>query len=236
MSLLLGQFLISGCAHFMPPEGYETAAAAPVGGSCEGSAVVEDAEDGDGQIATHEGRGGYTYTYTDESGSRVSPTGEFEVASGGVNEQGFALRMHGELTGDQDVYAGMGFGFLDTERPYDASKYVGIAFVARRAEGSSGWVRLKVPDASTSPEGGICSECYNDFGVDFELTDQWVRYVVDFADLKQERGWGEPRAAAIDTSALYGVQWEVSSPGESFDIWVDDVTFVGCPGHDWEES
>ena len=27
---------------------------------------------------------------------------------------------------------------------------------------------------------------------------------------------------------LYGLQWQVNKPGASFDIWVDDVEFIGC--------
>mgnify|MGYP007023004143 CR=1 FL=1 len=38
--------------------------------------------------------------------------------------------------------------------------------------------------------------------MDYEVTEEWVRYVVDFADLKQEQGWGSPRPETLSASAL----------------------------------
>jgi hypothetical protein len=28
---------------------------------------------------------------------------------------------------------------------------------------------------------------------------------------------------------MYGVQWQVNTPGAEYDIWIDDVQFTGCP-------
>jgi len=221
----------AGCAQFKPPAGYTSPSATQGGAlSCADARHLEDADDGDSQIFSHEGRGGYLYTFADAEGSTISPsTSAFEVSPGGVEGSGNALRMHGTVaeTGG-DVYAGMGFGLTPATGAYDASRYRGLEFVAKRAPESSAFLRLKLPDGNTTPKAGACEECYNDFGVDFEVTEEWVRYVVDFADLKQEQGWGSPRPESVATDALYGIQWQVLTAGAPFDIWVDDIAFLGC--------
>ena len=218
---------LSACAYFQP-----TVHVKPdtTGMGCEDLAKIEDAEDGDTQILTREGRGGYLYTFVDEQGSQIHPSsqGDFQVEPGGVDETGHAIHVSGTLVSGGDVYAGVGFSFAANDAPYDASRYRGLSFVARRAGGSTGFVRLSLPDVNTSPQGGVCEECYNDFGVDFEVPAEWTRFVVDFADLTQQHGWGRPRPPAVDSTRLMGMQWQASSPGESFDLWLDDIQFVGC--------
>jgi endoglucanase len=123
----------------------------------------------------------------------------------------------------------MGVNFIDPKAPYDASKYAGIAFWAKRGENSTPKVRLKVPDSNTDPDGGVCTECFNDFGADLTLTEQWKKYTVPFAAMKQMEGWGSPAPSSIDKSKLFGLQWQVVAQGVSYDVWVDDVQFTGCP-------
>ncbi len=85
-----------------------------------------------------------------------------------------------------------------------------------------------MPDASTDPAGGVCTECYNDFGLPLQVTEEWTRFEVQFADLVQETGWGAPRPEAIDAAKLYGVQWQTAIAGASVDVEIDEVTFLGC--------
>ena len=230
IGLLLVSWSCSGCSQFKPPTGYTAPSATQDTVSCEEGRHVDDADDGDSQILGHQGRGGYLYSFVDEHGSTVQPsTSEFVVSPGGVEGQGNAMRIHGALTdAGEDVYAGMGFGLTPSTSAYDASQYRGLEFVAKRGPDSSGFVRLKLPDVNTTPEAGKCEECYNDFGVDFEVTEEWVRYVVDFSDLKQEQGWGSPRPENVDATTLFGIQWQVVTKGAPFDIWVDDIAFLGC--------
>lgn len=202
-------------------------------GGCTRLAVIEDAEDNDHRIIDHDGRGGYMYTFLDEAGSTVEPTagrlgGTFAQAEGGANGSMYAARFHGTLGGGSVVFAGYGLNFVDPKGPYDASAYEGVSFFARRSADSVGTLRLKVPDASTDPEGGVCSECFNDFGADVELTEQWQQYVFPFEQLGQMPGWGVPRPGSIDASKIYGLQFQVTSAGASFDVWVDDISFYGC--------
>lgn len=219
--------LALGCSQFKPPSG---SAGAPPSEpqSCVQAALIEDAEDGDDRTLTRNGRGGYLYTYMDDHGTRIAPTGDFTPAKGGAGGSKYAMRMQGALGDAAEVYAGMGFSFLEPKGTYDASGYTGIAFSAKRAPGSAAAIRVKLPDGNTDPDGGACTECYNDFGIDVQLTEEWTRYEVSFADLKQQVGWGDPRPPAIDASKLYGVQIQVSQRAAAFDVWVDDIEFLGC--------
>lgn len=202
-------------------------------GGCTREAVVEDAEDNDHRTLPHQDRGGYMYTFVDEAGSSVEPTagrlgGTFAQAEGGANGSMYAAHFHGRLSGGSVVFAGYGLNFVDPKGPYDASAYDGVAFFARRGSDSTTSLRLKVPDANTDPDGGVCSECFNDFGADIELQPEWTQYVFSFQQMSQMTGWGEPRPGSIDASKLYGLQFQVTSPGASFDVWVDDISFYGC--------
>jgi hypothetical protein len=200
--------------------------------ACETRALIEDAEDADDQVALKEGRRGYWYTFKDETGqTEISPREDkFMAESGGVEGSSYAIRMHGKLAKGGEVYAGVGFDFLEPRRPYDAARYSGISFLAKKAPSSIAMVRLKMPDANTDPDGKKCTDCYNDFGVTFELTDEWTRYTVKFDQLKQEQGWGEPRPQAVGANELFGLQWQVNTPDGEFDVWIDDVRFEGACG------
>lgn len=155
---------------------------------------------------------GDPYTYADELGSKVSGEG---------------LHVVGTLVAGES-FAGVALGFSDAGPPLDASRYHGIVFAAKRSAGSLAHARLKVPDVNTDPAGGVCTDCYNDFGLPFQITEEWTRYEVRFEDLVQEAGWGAPRPEAVERSKLYGVQWQVAAAGGDFELWIDDVGFLGC--------
>lgn len=201
---------------------------------CLVEAVVVDGEDNNHQVHANGQRNGYIYTFTDDLGTEVTPVagskgGTFAMTEGGANGSLYALRFSGRVATGEVVYAGVGINFVDPKASYDASSYSGIAFYARHGEGSVQSLRLKVPDANTDPAGEVCSECFNDFGATLTLTPRWKRYAFAFGDLGQLPGWGAPRPSAVKASALYGVQLQVDAAGGDYDIWVDDVTFVGCP-------
>ncbi len=208
-----------------PKEGAEAVAA------CGQDGLIDDCEDQNNQVVVHQGRSGYWYTYVDEAGSTVTPTagaqgGTFVMSEGGVNGSGYAARMNGKVGSGGTVYVGMGMNFVDPKDAYDASKYGGIKFYAKKGAGS-GRIRIKIPDGDTEPDGGKCQECFNDFGADVELTEAWTEYVLPFYLAKQEDGWGDTFNKILPNS-LYGIQWQTNTPGANFDIWVDDIAFVGC--------
>ena len=200
----------------------------PADPKCGPDAIIEDAENGDDQIVVVEGRSGYIYTFVDEKGTTIEPGSDsFQPGWPGAHKSRSALHIKGKLaTGE--AYAGVGFAMTEPMKPYDISKYKGVSFLAKVGEGSTTSMRFKIPDVNTDPAGGKCSECFNDFGVDFAASTEWTRYTVMFSDLKQGDGWGNPNPPALTTTAVYGMQWQTDAGGKDYDIWVDDVSFVGC--------
>ncbi len=207
----------------------------PEGSPCPASALIDDGEDNNNQVIVQDGRSGYWYTFVDHVGSTISPAagetgGIFSFSPGGANGSGFAARMSGSISKASIVYAGMGCNMSDPKGEYDASKYGGLSFWAKKGPGTTPKVRVKVPDVATDPDGKICSACFNDFGMDLKLTEEWTKYILLFDALKQERGWGAPHPRGIDKSKLMAVQYQVNEKGQSYDVWIDDLGFTGCGG------
>jgi endoglucanase len=193
--------------------------------------AIDDCEDNNNQVKMQGGRNGYWYTFADKYGTTISPPAhsKYLMSPGGSRDSKYGARMIGKVSKDGDpVYGGMGFSFTDPKGPYDASQYTGISFWAKVGPGSTKTVRLKVPDVNTDPDGKVCKECFNDFGADLTLTDQWKKYTIPFAAMKQMKDWGDPTPAAVNKSKLYGVQFQVNDSGANYDIWVDDLQFTGC--------
>jgi len=203
---------------------------------CGPDAVIDDGEDGNNQVIQQDGRAGYWYTAVDPDGTTIEPQagalgGTFTMREGGSNGSGFAACMKGFVPETSAKPSGLiGFNFTDPKEAYDASKYGGIAFWAKKAPDTVGKVRMKIPDEDTDPQGGVCQECFNDFGMDLELTDNWTEYVIMWPDATQMPSWGNPRPPAILPDKLYGVQWQFGTRNQNFDMCFDDIAFVGCGG------
>lgn len=203
------------------------------GAPCGPQALIEDGEDNNNQVIVQDGRAGYIYTYMDPEGTTISPKagsegGIFEMSPGGFNSA-YAMRMHGTVANAKIVYAGMGLNMTDPKDTYDATRYKGISFYAKRGPGATNTVRVKLPDVNTDPDGGTCGNCYNDFGLDIKLTDEWQQYTIPFSKLKQEQGWGSPRPGSVAVDRLFALQFQVKKPGP-YDVWVDNMAFTGCAG------
>jgi len=193
---------------------------------------VDDLEDNNNQVLIQKGRNGYWYTFVDKAGTTITPPsqGTFLVSAGGAGGSQHAAHMMGKMAGSgAPLFAGMGFSFTDPKAAYDATAFTGVSFFAKVGAGSTANVRLKVPDVNTDPAGKVCTECFNDFGADLTLSGEWKRYTIPFATMKQMEGWGAPHPANIDKSKLYGLQWQVTETGVSYDIWVDNIQLTGCP-------
>jgi endoglucanase len=203
--------------------------------TCGAEGLIDDGEDGNNQTKPAGDRGGYWYTFTDGkgTGTTVWPEpgrqgGAFAMSRGGVNGSKFAANAKGRVGTGEVVFGALGLNFVDPEGLYDASKYKGIAFWAKKGPGSYAKVRLNVPDVSTQDAGGVCTDCFNYFGADLVLSESWQQFVFTWRQLKQQRGWGAPRPHAIKPAKLFSLQWQVSQPDASFDLWIDDVEFIGC--------
>jgi hypothetical protein len=208
-------------------------AGAALGGGfkeCGADAMIDDGEDGNNQNLPNENRGGYWYTFRDKKGTTIDPAagedgGTFAMSEGGHGSQ-FSARYHGKIGTGAPLFGGMGMNFVDPKAMYDASKYAGISFWAKKGENSTGKVRLKVPDVSTDPEGGVCQECFNDFGGDLNLTTDWKQYIFPWKTMKQMPGWGSPRKPHITPSKVFGIQFQVNVPSANYDIYIDDLKFI----------
>lgn len=193
---------------------------------CGADGAIEDGEDGDARVLVRGRRGGYWFSFVDSEGSVIDPpSGPFEMGAPGHAGSRHAARMRGHMAeSGKSIYAGIGFQFTDPSGPYDASKYTGVSFWAK----GPGRVRLEIPDVHTAPAGGICSDCYNDFGVVLALEPEWHEYTLRFEELSQRPNWGDP-FPGLQADQVYGMEWEFGAAGRDFDISIDDVAFV-CEG------
>jgi endoglucanase len=201
--------------------------------SCGEDGLIDDGEDGNNQTKPTGGRGGYWYTFKDPTSpeTKVTPEagsegGSFAMTPGGANGSKFAANAKGHVGHGQVVFAAVGMNFVDPMALYDASAYKGISFWAKKGPDSYAKVRLKVPDVSTHEAGGVCTECFNDFGADLTLTDSWQHFVIPWRKMRQMPDWGSPRPHMVKPAKLFGIQWQVNQPGADFDIWIDDVEFL----------
>jgi endoglucanase len=196
---------------------------------CGPDGLIDDFEDGNSRSAMIGGRGGYWYAYVDKQGSTITPSGTFESEEGGRDASKYVAEMKGKLAGSSIVYAGIGMDFTSPKVAYDASKYEGITFFAKRAPNTMSKLTVKLPDIDTDPDGKVCTECYNDFNYTIDVGEQWQRYVLVFRDLRQEGAWGAPRKPHIDPHKLFAIHWEAKTSGGDYDFFIDDIAFV-CGG------
>jgi endoglucanase len=198
---------------------------------CGPDGLIDDCEDNDNQVANVASRAGYWYVFVDEAGTTVDPPagGSYTMTEGGANGSGYAACVKGKISENgSPLHAGVGFNWVEPKAEYDAAKYGGIAFWAKSAPGKYNQIRVKIPDLNTDPQGGVCEECYNDFGMDIELSETWTEYVVTWEAAKQMPYWGKPKPPKIDATKLYGFQVQVNKAGQEFDLCIDDITFIGC--------
>lgn len=193
--------------------------------------VIEDGEDNNNQVMVKDGRNGYMYTYGDSNGSTMSPEANstFAQTPGGAQGSAYAACVKGKIAMAGTAYAGIGMDLSDPKKAMDLSKYDGLSFRARRGADSSTLIRVKVPDAATAPEGNICTDkCYNDFGVDMHLSEEWQLFYLPFAELKQMSGWGAPRPPTVDSAKIFGVQFQAQQKDQPFELCIDDLSVIDC--------
>lgn len=216
-----------------PEPADQAAAAAPVT-QCEGELVpaddglVEDFEDGDSQVSATAGRDGYWWIAKDDKGTEVKVPGTtFTPADGGAGSAK-AAHVSGKTASGTDAWgAEFGANLVNGQGAlYDASKYAGIKFKAKAA-GPTQNLRVSLSDVNTHQDAGVCKACWNHFRKDVTLSPEWTEHTVDFSELQQRPGWGDPRPASVTPQKLVGVSFAVDG-GKEFDVWVDDVQFLVC--------
>jgi endoglucanase len=215
---------VSGCITSAPGEYGVSAEVRELKLSDCPNGIIDDAEDENSQITLGGSDAGYWFTFKDEVGSTVEPSGDFKMSEGGAEGSKYAAHMKGKMAAaGTSIYVGMGFQFTNPKGLYDAGKAQGVRFWAK----GPGRIRFKTPDVNTEPSGDRCSSCYNDFGVDLQLSDKWERYTVPFSAMRQQDGWGD-RAPSVSKDKLFAAQWQFGTPGADYDIWIDNIALVGC--------
>jgi hypothetical protein len=198
-----------------------------------GEEIIDDMEDGDGDIRSTAGRRGAWFILNDgTAAAEQTPAGIFTMSAipGGRGASQFAARTTGH---GFKVWSPL-FGFwmnklaAGLKQPYDARKYAGISFWARTNAATPLAVRVLVPNADTDPDGKTCGDsgsggCSDHFGKNFAATSQWVKHVIRFSDLAQA-GWGH-KVDSFDPKTAYGVEFQFDV-GTEFDCWIDDVSFL----------
>jgi hypothetical protein len=150
-----------------------------------------------------------------------------------------AMRVSGQgFTSWAVLSVSMGYGTEDGGAmgllPYDAHFRSGVTFWARIGDTSSDVVRFAVSDQYSRPEGGFCdatistgpTACYDLFGVDLQgsiSSKNWTQFRIPFGGLAQ-RNFGLQRKQGLDSSTIYTIEFDFN-PGETFDLWVDDIAF-----------
>jgi hypothetical protein len=186
---------------------------------------IDDFEDGDTQLSKTGGRDGYWFASKDPNGSTIDPS-PLKPADEVAGASKKAMHVTGQTSGAKDAWGVLlGANFVG-KGFYDGSKFAGITFRAKVSGSSTKKVRVKLGDVNTHPDGSVCKSCWNHFGQDITLTTDWQTYTVSFAQMKQEAGWGD-RRDAITPAQLISINWSVG-PGQTFDLWIDDVAFAEC--------
>jgi hypothetical protein len=202
------------------------------------NALVDDLEDGDGEVADVGGRVASWWVVSDETaGGTITPAANAAPAPELLSQERcgstYAMRLTGEgfTAWGATLVAGMNYdGASQSIQPVDLSGYRGLMFWARVGELHNSTVRVQFQDSNTEALGGVCNpepsspdECYNGWGTQIlPLDTEWRLYRIPFRNLGQ-RDFGY-RAQSFVTSAVYNIEWNLD-PNAVFDLWIDDLWF-----------
>jgi hypothetical protein len=217
---------------------------------CADPLMIDDMEDGDGDICRTKVRNGGWYTFGDSTvGAELSPPSNSPflptlIGDGSRGNSRYAAHFSG--SGFTEWGAIMGLVLiappvLTNENPgpvattaavptFDAAQGVGgITFWMK----SSAPVSVAIPTSETTPtsEGGQCADAPSEHNCDnhfqFQITAPspgWAEYQVPFNALRQAAG-----SAIWNPRHLMNIQFQVP-PEAPFDVWVDDLAFYKCAG------
>lgn len=196
--------------------------------SCGDISIIDDMEDGDGNICPTAGRIGRWNSANDTTeGAIQEPAGGAIYAAteipGGRELSRYAVRTYG--TGF--MYWATMYAIVSTKGgtlPFDASKYKGIAFFARSP--LNNLLKIKVRISGTVPisEGGTCEkDCHDSYAMNgIQLVEEWTEHEILFSELKQER----TQTVYFNSSEILGVEFQIPADlNDDFDLWIDDLRF-----------
>lgn len=199
-----------------------TGGATPGGGTCVSTAasmgampLIDDFEDGNGDVTAIDGRVGGWYLSTDNTGTTTPKAGASVPETGGM--PGKAVHVSG--SGLTSWGASLSASVTVPMGCYDASKYTGITVMMK----GTGTVLVSVLTAAvrSAPEG-----MRNHFKKPVTLTAEWTPVTINFSELTQPGGWGV--IVPFDATKIYGIDFgPLTAPPTptTFDFWVDNLSF-----------
>lgn len=194
-----------------------------------GQAMIDDLEDGNGDIIAAEGRQGYWYTFNDGTvtGTQLPVwDGRIITALALGDREGSKFVAWTSGAGFTDWGAGIGLYLKGNNAFYNANKYRGITFWAKVDPGRANVVRVGVADDQTVPldANSFCTACWDHFSVNIILSTSWQRYSFLWSNLSQG-GWGAPLATAINNSKLRSIEFRIQEAVD-FGLYIDDIAFI----------
>jgi hypothetical protein len=195
------------------PDAPADAAGAPCG------LLIDDLEDGDGNIIRCAGRNGTWYTHNDGTtgGTQVpAPNVPFLPVTPGYNSNYSA---HTKGSGFTTSGAEMGFHFVigaSGPQTYDLSVYSGITFWAKSATASF-TLYVNFPDQYTCPGASNCGDTY---GKSETIGTSWTQVALPFTALGTDSA---TPPHPFDKAHVYSIEFHAAR-NTTFEIWVDNVT------------
>jgi hypothetical protein len=179
--------------------------------------LIDDFEDGDDALAPLEHRAGFWRWARESDAPGTAPALIPVPRPAPLERNKLALHVKGGQLCDWGATVEVNF------RPpcYDATSYDGLELQAR----GPGRLYVALREVGDIPpfEGGSCErDCYNAHVAKIDLTRDWRRYPVHWAELHQ-RGIGKP---ALEPSRLHSVAFLIRAEDTPYDIWIDDVRFL----------
>ncbi|HKE15086.1 MAG TPA: hypothetical protein VKB80_09490 [Kofleriaceae bacterium] len=236
--LALGSILVAACGHVSKADDVDDGGGGGGGGGSvepgdggdDGAAdidLIDDLEDGDGDIPARGGRTGSWFITSDTSGEVTPPVDGFVPTAGGAGGSEWCAGMSGSGFTGWGVHMG---AFFDHERgedpaPYDVGGHEGVAF---RARGDTD-IRVSlstVQATSVEQRSGSCeptedTPCGDYHGWPATLTSDWQDYMLPLSGIDQE-GWGVQ--VPFDPASVNALRFQVAGEA-AFDLCVDDVRF-----------
>lgn len=189
------------------------------GSGSPGPEVIDDLEDGDGRILVNSGRQGPWHAF---NSSEMGPGKSVSPEMGGANGSNYAMH----ATGSGYTFAGLGLGLNNADsapesaqsKPYDASAWTGVAFMAKAGSTGTASLRVEAPMRDFVPpdRGGSCAaDCWNVYGfsVTNPLSTDWQEIRVPFASMKRETG----TSPAFDAKQLMTLSFKHTGNNDHFD-------------------
>jgi Carbohydrate binding domain (family 11) len=187
--------------------------------------LVDDFEDGTEQLRLEGSREGFWFARGNatDDGTITDIGDAFVELADGDNLVALHIVAENFIATDTWAVFGANFNNDDPAPAYiQAAQYDGLHFWACGGLGASK-VALEVAttDTSSAYDGQD-----NHYRLDLSLTASWKEFIVPWDDLKQS--WGD--MSTFNAERVLGIQFNISTGEEGFDVWLDDVEFIDPSG------